>query len=101
VCCRDVPVRLQRVAGVVGVVVTVRGRGWCRISSSGSFTPSRSSSSTPGETNQEVLAAVVICDLLIRAFQYVHHFIVAQVVPELWGDLYDILILVVFKIIFD
>ena len=50
----------------------------------------------PRRTNK-----VVICDLLICAFQYVHHFIVAQVVPELWGDLYDILILVVFKIVFD
>ena len=40
--------------------------------------------------------AVVICDLFICAFQYVHHFIVAQVMPELWGDLYDILILMVF-----
>jgi len=58
VCYRGVPVRLRRVAGVVGVVgvvVTVRGRGWCRISSSGSFTPSRSSPSIPGETNKVVL----------------------------------------------
>ena len=48
-----------------------------------------------------VVATVIIHDLLICAFQYVHHFIVAQVVPELRGDLYDVLILVVFEVIFD
>ena len=44
---------------------------------------------------------VVVGDLLVGAFQYIHHFIVAQVVPELRGYLDNILILVVFKIIFD
>ncbi len=46
-------------------------------------------------------ATVIVRDLFVCAFEYVHHFIVAQVVPELRGDLYDILILVVFKVIFD
>ena len=46
-------------------------------------------------------ATVIVRDLLVCAFQYVHHFVVAQVVPELRGDLDDILILVVFKVIFN